>query len=138
MTECSPSTKCHMSGVRCQVSGVRCQVSGVTCNFFSLFFSSFFFTGQSGGANRWRVCYQRCLPRLVFFTFCNKKNGRPSHLDVYSCNKTVNTAGIYNLNSEINLCTFVEYVNIVCIYLSYLDFYFRYWPRGSEEGFLIK
>ena len=23
---------------------------------------------QSGGASRWRVCYQRGLPRLVFFT----------------------------------------------------------------------
>ena len=23
--------------------------------------------GQSGGAIRWRVCYQRGLPRLVFF-----------------------------------------------------------------------
>ena len=22
--------------------------------------------GQSGGASRWRVCYQRGLPRLVF------------------------------------------------------------------------
>ena len=30
----------------------------------------FFFTlkkiGQSGGASRWRVCYQRGLPRLVY------------------------------------------------------------------------
>ena len=24
--------------------------------------------GQSGGASRWRVCYQRGLPRLVFFS----------------------------------------------------------------------
>ena len=39
MTECSPPTMCHMSGVRCQVSGAE--------------------------ASRWRVCYQRGLPRLV-------------------------------------------------------------------------
>ena len=32
LTECSPPTKCHMSGVRCQVSCVRCQVSHVTCH----------------------------------------------------------------------------------------------------------
>ena len=25
--------------------------------------------GQSGGAGRWRVCYQRGLSRLVFFSF---------------------------------------------------------------------
>ena len=36
--------------------------------FFSFFF--FFFLkkiGQSGGASRWRVCYQRGLPRLVSY-----------------------------------------------------------------------
>ena len=26
---------------------------------------------QSGGASRWRVCYQRGLPRLVFFQLTN-------------------------------------------------------------------
>ena len=36
-------------------------MSRVTCPFF---FSSLFF-GQSGEAYRWRVCYQRGLPRLV-------------------------------------------------------------------------
>ena len=45
---------CHVSGVTCQVSGVMCQVSHVS-----------FFLGQSGEASRWRVCYQRGLPRLV-------------------------------------------------------------------------
>ena len=33
----------------------------------------FFYTpknmGQSGGASRWRVCYQRGLPRLVFMSY---------------------------------------------------------------------
>ena len=28
---------------------------------------SFFFFGESGEAYRWRVCYQRGLPQLVFF-----------------------------------------------------------------------
>ena len=49
--------RCHVSGVRCQVSDAMCQVSGVM--FFCVFF------GQSGWASRWRVCYQRGLPRLV-------------------------------------------------------------------------
>ena len=39
------------------MSRVRCQVS--------LFF--FFFFGQGGEAYRWRVCYQRGLPRLVYY-----------------------------------------------------------------------
>ena len=52
----------HVSHVKCQVSGVgvRCHVSDVRCHFFLSFF------GQSGGTSRWRVCYQRGLPRLVF------------------------------------------------------------------------
>ena len=36
--------------------------------FFSFFFFSSFFV-QSGGATRWRVCYQRGLPRLVYIIF---------------------------------------------------------------------
>ena len=58
MTECSPPTMCHMSGVRCQVSGVRCQVSQGIYLIFIIFL-------LSGEARRWRVCYQRGLPRLV-------------------------------------------------------------------------
>ena len=50
-----------MSRVMCHVSRVTCNMSHVTCPFFS---SSFFL--QSGEAYRWRVCYQRSLPRLVF------------------------------------------------------------------------
>ena len=60
--------RCHVSGVTCQVSRVRFHVSGVTChNFFS-----FFFFGQSGGTSRWRVCYQRGLPRLVYILLSTK------------------------------------------------------------------
>ena len=50
-----------MSRVTCHVSNVTCHMSRVTCPIF--FF--FFFFGKSGGASRWRVCYQRGLPRLV-------------------------------------------------------------------------
>ena len=58
-----------MSHVMCHVSHVTCHVSCVTChNFFYLFFYFFIF-GQSGEAYRWRVCYQRGLPRLVFIVF---------------------------------------------------------------------
>ena len=42
------------------MSCVRCHVSG----FFGFIF------GQSGEASRWRVCYQRGLPRLVFLALC--------------------------------------------------------------------
>ena len=38
------------------MTGVMCHVSGVRCHFFF---------GQSGGASRWRVCYQQGLPRLI-------------------------------------------------------------------------
>ena len=51
-----------MSGVRCQVLGVRCHVSGTTCHIFVLFF------GQSVGAIQLRVCYQRGLAHLVYYT----------------------------------------------------------------------
>ena len=43
------------------LSHVTCDISHVTCHV-SLFF---FFFGLSGEAYRWRVCYQRGLPRLV-------------------------------------------------------------------------
>ena len=53
MRECSPPQTCHMSRVTCHMS-----------HFFISIFSLLFF-GQSGEAYRWRVCYQRGLPRLV-------------------------------------------------------------------------
>ena len=69
MRECSPPQTCHVSHVTCHVSHVMCHMSRVTCHVSHVtchFFSPFFF-GQSGEAYRWRVCYQRGLPRLVFF-----------------------------------------------------------------------
>ena len=51
---------CHISRVTCHVSRVTCHVSHVTFLFYFLFF------GQSGEAYRWRVCYQRGLPSLVY------------------------------------------------------------------------
>ena len=47
---------CHMSCVPCHMSHVRCPVSGVEVTFFL----------ESGGTNRWRVCYLQGLPHLVF------------------------------------------------------------------------
>ena len=69
----------YVSRVRCHVLPVMCHVLRVTCQqfFFTFFFYkkklSFKKIGQSGGASRWRVCYQRGLPRLVlayFGLFC--------------------------------------------------------------------
>ena len=44
---------------------VTCDVSHVPCRMSLLFLFLFLFFLQSGGASRWRVCYQRGLPRLV-------------------------------------------------------------------------
>ena len=61
---------CHVSHVTCHVSDVTCHVSPVTCHLSHV---RFFFilkkTLLSGGASRWRVCYQRGLPRLVLSAF---------------------------------------------------------------------
>ena len=62
LRECSPPQTCHVSCVMCQVSRVTCHVSHVTCHMSHILF---FFFGQSGEAYRWRVCFQRGLPRLV-------------------------------------------------------------------------
>ena len=48
---------CHVSHVACHVSYVMYHVSPVTCQKK---------IGLSGGASRWRLCYQRGLPRQVF------------------------------------------------------------------------
>ena len=60
-----------MSRVTCHVSHVTCHMSRVTCHNFLFFF------GKSGEAYRWRVCYQRGLPRLVFnlFNFFSGQSG---------------------------------------------------------------
>jgi hypothetical protein len=52
--------------VTCHVSRVTCQMSPVKCHFFFFFFCTLTKIGQSGGATRRRVCYQRGLPRLVY------------------------------------------------------------------------
>ena len=55
-----------MSHVTCHVSRVTSHMSHVTCHMSHLFIYFIFFFGQSCGAYRWRVCYQRGLPRLVY------------------------------------------------------------------------
>ena len=57
---------CHVSCVACHVSCVMCHLPCVPC-FFCFFLCKKDF--QSGGASRWRVCYQQGLPRLVFYIF---------------------------------------------------------------------
>ena len=69
---------CPVSCVMCHVSRVTCHLSPVTGHMSKYIFLNIFFIqkktkkwrgkkiGQSGGANRRRVCYQRGLPRLVF------------------------------------------------------------------------
>ena len=76
MRECSPPQTCHVSRVTSRVttpvtsrvtSRVTCHVSRhasrVTCHVSHVICHNFF--GQSGEAYRWRVFYQRGLPRLV-------------------------------------------------------------------------
>ena len=55
---------CHVSCVMCHVSRVTCHMSPVTCHLSHV--TCHKKIGQSGEASRWRVCYQRGLPRLVF------------------------------------------------------------------------
>ena len=73
MRECSPPQTCHMSHVTCHMSCVTSHMSRVTCHLshviFFFYILIFFYVkknGQSGGASRWRVCYQRGLPHLVY------------------------------------------------------------------------
>ena len=63
LRECSPPTTCHMSSVTFHMSHVTCHVLHVT----------FKEKIQSGEAYRWRVCYQRGLPRLVLINFDKRK-----------------------------------------------------------------
>ena len=84
---------CHMACFTCQVSHVRCHLSGVRRHmsniiYFFKFSYLIFFCGQSVGVLWWRVCYKRCLPRLVFVLvkaslcltwFCHGQHSRISH-----------------------------------------------------------
>ena len=60
----------NMSHVTCGVSRVTCHMSHNTCHM-SLVKYVFFFLFLSGEAYRWRVCYQRGLPRLVLVLLVN-------------------------------------------------------------------
>ena len=63
---------CNMSSVTCHLSRVTCHIKVFFYNYFFFFFFIRIFLAslkkirQSGGAGRWRVCYQWGLPRLVF------------------------------------------------------------------------
>ena len=62
---------CHVSPVTCHVSPVTCHLSNVKQKKFKdkKKIMTFFYLKKIrkiGGASRWRVCYQRGLPRLVF------------------------------------------------------------------------
>ena len=61
---------CNMSCVTCHLSHFTCHLSHVTCHVSPVtFYFLFFIVLQKKwcGASRWKVCYQRGLPRLVFF-----------------------------------------------------------------------
>ena len=66
---------CHVSCFMFHVSSVTCFMSPVIFIFF--FFFSFKTIGQSGGASRRRVCFQRGLPRLVKKKSTNFLTTRP-------------------------------------------------------------
>ena len=54
-----PCVPCNASHVTCHVSCVTCHILHFTCILLNIFF------GQNYEASKWRVCYQRVLPRLV-------------------------------------------------------------------------
>ena len=64
----------HVSHVTGHGTGVTCQVSRVIICILSFF-------RQSGGASRWRVCYQRGLPRLVYILASSLHRG--NHFPIY-------------------------------------------------------
>ena len=63
---------CHMSLVTCHLSPVTCQkkmtifIWKKKIKKYIYILSSKLFFFKWGGASRWRVCYQRGLPRLVY------------------------------------------------------------------------
>ena len=56
-----------MSRVTYHVSHVTCHVSHVMCHMSQLLLLLYIFFKQSVEVYRWRVCYQRGLPRLVLY-----------------------------------------------------------------------
>ena len=71
MRESSSHTMYHASRVTFHMSPVTCNMSPVNVkkNYIKKKRKKLEKNGQSGGASRWRVCYQRGLPRLVYFVF---------------------------------------------------------------------
>ena len=63
-----------------------CHVSRVMCHLYFFYLGIFF---QSGGASRWRVCYQLGLPRLVCIIINSQKMGFIRVLSGVIVNKTV-------------------------------------------------
>ena len=107
----------HVSCVTCHVSPVTCHLSPVTCHLSHVeIFFKFFLTkkniqkkcpkkiGQSGGASRWRVCYQQGLPCLVL-KYVIEIFFLPKYLNIFkhfTCNE-INTKRIYKCQ-KLNQC----------------------------------
>ena len=66
LREASPPPTCLMSCVACHMSCVTCHVSHVTFLVSQVTRHMSFFFGQIGEPCRWRVCYRRGLPHLVW------------------------------------------------------------------------
>ena len=132
MRECSPPQTCYVSHVMCHVSCVTCHVSRVTCHM-SLFFFFFFFFGQSGEAYRWRVCYQRGLPRLVFLIWDTLFSNIPP------TNTTSSSSTIRTTSTTIILITNMRSTDLhPCIYSRLLLFQITTAASGTEaEGICL-
>ena len=61
----NPTPLHHVSHVMCRMSHIAYQVSHVTCQVSHIHCIFSVGGGQNDGASKWRVCYQRGLPRLV-------------------------------------------------------------------------
>ena len=100
----------------CHVSHVMCHMSRVTChNVHVIFFFFLLFSGQSGEAYRWRVCYQRGLPRLVL---------------IYSIHS-------HNMGSQNPSKRFYWYAS-VCDSMSVIPEYFKHLPTNCINFKVLK
>ena len=75
---------CHMSRVTCYVSNFMCHISCVMYHLYIYIYIYFCLKncGPIGEVSRWRVCYQRGLPRLV--------NSLSHDLPPESCKRSIN------------------------------------------------
>ena len=75
------------------------------CNIFFKFYYFFFLFGQSGDAYRWRVCYQRGLPRLVLFyhLFQSCLHLFPSHHPIETTTQELASLPGNNISIEIGM-----------------------------------